>query len=152
MKKSRHATKLLSAAAIAAFIFLAIASGSDKKENSSSNNSTSNSTNNSSTSTSKQWTEVIRFKGNGNKKSQVFNLTGNSARLRYDFKAGDIGMFAAYVVPEGQDIMKEGGVPEVMLQSGEKGESNLSQLSEGKYYLNVSSANGKWELIVEELK
>lgn len=103
--------------------------------------------------TPKQWTEVMRLTGSGDKKSAVFTLNGGNARLRYDFKAGEYGgMMAVYVVKEGVDIMQTGGFPEVMVEDSEEGESSLSQLSSGNYYLNVTAANGKWTVIVEEMK
>jgi len=45
------------------------------------------------------------------KKSPVFELSGASARLKYDYASQDnigMGMFAAYVVDEGKEIMKQG--------------------------------------------
>lgn len=100
----------------------------------------------------KTWTELIRLTGSGDKKSQAFTYSGGKARLRYDFQADDFGAFVLYVVKDGKDIMQTGGFPEVMLQNGETGESNLSHLRKGDYYLNVTSANGRWEVVVEELK
>lgn len=106
------------------------------------------------TTKAKQWTVVYEFKGNGMKKSPVFELTGNNARLKYKYQGeGGIGMgaFAVYVVDEGKDIMKEGGVPEVMTQAeSEESESSI-QKGSGRYYLNVN-ASGSWTVIVEEEK
>lgn len=103
--------------------------------------------------TPKQWTEVARLTGSGDKKSDVFTLGGGKARLRYDFKAGQFGgMLGVYVVKEGVDIMRSGGIPEVMVNETEEGESSLSHLSSGNYYLNVMGANGKWAVVVEEFK
>lgn len=101
---------------------------------------------------SKEWVELITLSGSGNKKSAEFDYSGGKARLRYNFQANNMGVFAVYVVKEGTDIMTEGGFPEVMLDAGEQGESNLSHLRKGTYYLNVTSANGKWTVTVEELK
>jgi len=102
----------------------------------------------------KQWTEVYTFKGNGMKKSPTFELTGGEAKLKYKYESQDgigVGMFAAYVVDEGKDIMKQGGIPEVMT-SEEKEESESSiQKSAGRYYLYIN-ATGKWTVTVEELK
>jgi hypothetical protein len=36
----------------------------------------------------REWVELIRFKGSGDKKSQTFTYNGSDARIRYDFKAG----------------------------------------------------------------
>lgn len=101
---------------------------------------------------SKEWVELITLSGSGDKKSVEFDYSGGKARLRYDFQAGSVGAFAVYVVKEGTDVMTDGGFPEVMLSAGEQGESNLSHLRKGTYYLNVMAANGKWTVTVEELK
>lgn len=144
------------ASALILGLFVFIAFGSVDDENSDSNSSTTSTEQNSSASednnNQKEWTELVQLQGNGNKKSDVFTYNGGKARLRYNFKAGDMGVFMTYVVQEGQDVMREGGFPEVMLQAGEEGESNLSHLKKGNYYLNVTSANGNWVVVVEELK
>jgi hypothetical protein len=101
-----------------------------------------------------KWTEVYTFKGNGMKKSPTFELTGGEARLKYNYRSDNemgMGMFAAYVVDEGKDIMKEGGIPEVMTSAeNEESESSI-QKNEGRYYLNIN-ATGNWTVTVEEYK
>ena len=62
-----------------------------------------------------------------------------------------MGMFAAYVVDEGKDIMKQGGIPEVMTSAeNEESESSI-QKSAARYYLNIN-ATGNWTVTVEEFK
>ena len=101
---------------------------------------------------SEQWTEVYTFKGNGLKKSPVFELTGNDTRLKYKYKGqGGVGMFAVYVVNEGQDIMKTGGFPEVMTQAESEESESTIQKGSGRYYLNVNAV-GSWTVTVEEKK
>lgn len=100
-----------------------------------------------------QWMEVYTFKGSGMKKSPTFELTGSEARLKYKYESqhSGMGMFAVYIVDEGKDIMKQGGIPEVM-STEEKEESESSiQKSAGRYYLNVNCI-GKWKVTVEELR
>jgi hypothetical protein len=101
-----------------------------------------------------QWTEVYTFKGNGVKKSPSFELKGGETRLKYKYKSNNgigVGMFAAYVVEQGKDIMKQGGIPEVMTSAeSEESESSI-QKSAGRYYLNIN-ATGNWTVIVEEFK
>lgn len=103
---------------------------------------------------SKEWVEVYSFQGNGMKKSPVFELTGGEARLKYKYQEPNgigMGMFAVYVVDEGDDIMKTGGFPEVMTQAeSEESESSL-QKGAGRYYLNVN-ASGNWVISIEERK
>ena len=62
-----------------------------------------------------------------------------------------MGLFTFYVVPEGQDILKEGGIPEVMTQQSEASETYITK-DEGEYYLNVNSSGGDWVIIIEEEK
>lgn len=101
---------------------------------------------------SKEWVEVLKFKGSGEKKSEIFELTGAKSRIKYNFKSSGMGMFAVYVLPEGYNLMEKGGFPEIMIDQAEEGESSLSHLKKGTYYMSVSSANGKWEISIEEFK
>jgi hypothetical protein len=102
----------------------------------------------------KSWQEVYTFSGTGMKKSPIFELTGGSARLKYDYSSQNnigVGMFAAYVVDEGVEIMKQGGIPEVMTAAeSESSESSLHK-SKGRYYLEIN-ATGKWTVTIEEYK
>ena len=153
-KQERTGTKsakIYGIALVALFILFAITTNKDKSKNNSPSGDNSQTT----TETRKsQWTEVYTFKGNGMKKSPTFELTGGEARLKYKYESGNgmgMGMFAAYVVDEGKDIMKQGGIPEVMTSAeSEESESSI-QKSAGRYYLNIN-ATGKWTVIVEELK
>jgi len=132
-------------------IVLANLGGNDKK---SSNSKTETTNTTAEPEKEKQWTEVYSFKGNGMKKSPVFELTGEDARIKYSYKAPGglgMGMFSVYVVDEGEDIMKTGGIPEVMTQAeSEESESSI-QKSAGKYYLNVN-ASGSWTVVIEEMR
>lgn len=101
------------------------------------------------------WTTVCTIKGNGTKKSAIFELSGNEARIVYKYKsnAGTAGMgtFAVYVVNQGEQILKDGGFPEVMIdKDSESGESALHK-DAGKYYLDIN-AMGDWEVVIEENK
>lgn len=98
----------------------------------------------------KQWTEVISLKGSGMKKSASFHLSGGKARIKYTFET-NLGVFAFYVVPEGDDVMQDGGIPEVMIQQSEASETYLTK-TEGNYYLNINSSGGNWTVVVEEEK
>lgn len=106
-------------------------------------------------STPKQWVELINMKGNGQKKSGFFTFTGGDAKLTYNFyntTYSDVGRLLIYVVPKGRDIAKQGGTPELSVSRADKGESNLSHLKKGEYYLLIMSANGDWDISIQELK
>ena len=99
-----------------------------------------------------RWVEVYTFKGNGMKKSSVFELMGSEARLKYKYKGEGgvgMGMFAVYVVDEGKDIMKTGGFPDVMTQAESEESEGAIQKNAGRYYLNVNAV-GNWTVTVQE--
>lgn len=88
------------------------------------------------------------------KKSPAFELTGGDAKLVYKYKApGGIGMgmFSAYVVNEGEDIMQTGGIPEIMTQTESEESESAIHKGSGRYYLNVN-ASGNWTVSVLEYK
>jgi hypothetical protein len=129
------------------FVLIVIANIGDKTEKSTATTATESTK-------EKLWTTVYTFKGNGMKKSPIFELTGGDAKIKYSYKApGGIGMglFSVYVVDAGEDIMKTGGIPEVMTQAENEDSESAIQKSAGRYYLNVN-ASGNWVVTVEELK
>ncbi len=88
------------------------------------------------------------------KKSPPFTLHGNEARLKYKYKTNahiGTGMFAAYVVTDGEDIMKTGGIPEVMTQAEKEESETALQKSPGRYYLTINAV-GNWVVTVQELR
>ena len=60
-----------------------------------------------------QWVEVATLSGTSEKQGDTFVLEGGKARLRYEFDAGDFGIFTAYIVDEGDSLDESGGFPEV---------------------------------------
>lgn len=101
--------------------------------------------------TPKSYVKLLEFSGNGSKKSSVFELHGNHARLRYKCKSESAGMglFSVYILPDGEDLMETGGVPEVMSQADHEESESAIHKSAGKYYLDVNAV-GKWNIVVEE--
>jgi hypothetical protein len=101
--------------------------------------------------TESSYKQIFHFTGTGSKKSETFKLSGNPARLNYKYNTGDMGVFSIYVVPEGEDIQKDGGIPEVMPDTDKTKDSSTSTIHKdaGSYYLDVN-ATGKWDITVEE--
>ncbi len=99
----------------------------------------------------KTWTPIFSLNGSGSKKSAVFQLTGAPARAKYKFVAGDFGLFSYYIVPAGDDVMRTGGIPEVMTQQSEESESSIHKPA-GAYYLNMNSSGGNWSVVIEEAR
>lgn len=106
----------------------------------------------------KTWTKVAELTGSTDSASPTFTLTGAEARLVYTFtgakqlNGSSMALASIYLVEEGKDLTKDGGLPVKMLQKDESGETALHK-SAGKYYLDVKSANfDSWTLSVEEKK
>jgi hypothetical protein len=97
----------------------------------------------------KKWTELMSFKGSGSKKSAPFHLSGGKARVKYSFKESEMGIFSFTVVPEGED--DGASLPEAEAEKSETSESYITKEA-GNYYIAVNSANGDWEVTVEEEK
>ncbi len=97
------------------------------------------------------WHEVVSLDGKTDKNSKVFELTGGEARMTYTFKGGeDMSIGAIYLLDEGTDLMKDGGIPEVMIDGPVKEETALHK-SAGKYFLDVNAANfDGWSITIEE--
>jgi len=102
----------------------------------------------------KTWTEILHFKGNGMKKSKIIHLTGSESKIVYSYKANPgagMGVFYVYVMEAGTQLMKDGGIPEIMsTNEDDQGESSF-QKDEGDYYIIVNSVGG-WALSIQELR
>lgn len=101
--------------------------------------------------TEASWQKVITLDGKTDKSSKVFELTGAEARMTYSYKGGeDMSLGAIYLLAEGTDLMKDGGIPEVMIDGPVKEETALHK-SAGKYFLDVKAANfDGWSITIEE--
>lgn len=97
------------------------------------------------------WQEVITLDGRTDKASKVFELTGGEARMTYTFTGGeDMSLGAIYLLTEGTDLMKDGGLPEAMID-GPVDEETALHKSAGKYFLDVNAANfDGWTVAIEE--
>jgi hypothetical protein len=149
-KKMGLGKKILIGLGILIIIGIIANSGKDKGTTTNTN-STSGTNTSSEPAKAKQWTEVFTVKGSGLKKTASFTLSGAKARVKYKYSTGDMGIFSFYVVPEGEDIMKTGGIPDVMIQQSEASETYITK-DAGTYYLNINSSGGSWTITVEEEK
>jgi hypothetical protein len=106
----------------------------------------------------KTWTKVAELAGSTDSASQTFALSGSDARLVYTFtgakelNGSSMALGSIYLLEEGRDLTKDGGLPTKMLQKDETGETALHK-GAGNYYLEVKSANfDSWTITVEEKK
>lgn len=97
-----------------------------------------------------EWVEVATLSGTGDQRGEVFTIEGD-ARVIYDFAAAEEewAMATVYLVPEGDSLAEDGGIPEVMIDGSDSGENLLYQT--GSYYLDVSALDYEsWTVTIEE--
>ena len=98
-----------------------------------------------------KWTQVAKMSGSASKRGASFHLDGSDARMTYKVTGGDPIVCGFYVVEKGKSIQKDGGFPETMISEAGKDTTMLSK-GAGDYYLDVTSANCKWTVTIEELR
>lgn len=97
----------------------------------------------------KQWAKVHELSGNANKRGETFTLEGGDARLKYAVRGSSVPVCSIYLMESGVDLKEAGGFPEVMVTQAGK-DSTMIVKDAGDYYLDVSSANCSWDVIIEE--
>lgn len=76
---------------IALFIIIGASSGGSSTNKASTNQNQPTSENTQAETTGKQYVEVLKFSGNGAKKSEPFTITGDRFKIAYDCKADPSG-------------------------------------------------------------
>lgn len=94
------------------------------------------------------WHKIIRLAGATAKRSPVFPLGRCDKRLTWTLK-GDQSVLTVYLVKAGHSLQEEGGFPEVSPDTPGTGSTMLAN-PPGRYYLDVTSANGSWAVQVAE--
>ena len=97
----------------------------------------------------KQWVTVAEVNGNANKNTDTFELKGGKTKITYTFSGGDVIVGSIYVLKEGTDLMKQGGIPEVTVTNAGT-DSTFITKSAGNYYLSIKAANTSWTVKIEE--
>lgn len=99
----------------------------------------------------KAWHRVTVLSGSGNKRGPLFTVGQNRTRLTYTVKANDFALVSVYVMEEGTSLAQDGGFPEVTVTDPGTDSTELAG-GPGRYYLDVSAANARWTVTVEELR
>jgi hypothetical protein len=100
-----------------------------------------------------KWRTIHTLQGSGPKKGPDFKITSDQARVKYSYSGGgQAGLFSFYVVPEGVNIMEEGGFPEVMESQGSGADTTELAVGPGTFYLQANTANVTWKLEVQEYR
>ena len=100
------------------------------------------------------WTTVATIEGNADQQSDTITLTGGKVRVTYEFtdpSSLDMIIGAIYVLDEGVDLTKDGGIPDVMVSEAGSGETVLRK-DAGEYYVKVTVANADYTITIEEEK
>jgi len=92
------------------------------------------------------WVAVASLAGEGNRRSEAFNLSGMPVRLRTNLD-GDIALLAIFLVPAG--TQQVAGFPDVITTRPGEEETLLAKPA-GTYVLDVQSLVGSWTITVEE--
>lgn len=101
----------------------------------------------------KAWHTVATLGGTANKRGPAFTLHGGQARLSYTARdTSGIGsvLVAVYVMEKGTSLAADGGFPEVTVTEPGPGSTELANPA-GRYYLDISAANARWTVTVQEL-
>jgi hypothetical protein len=102
----------------------------------------------------KRWAKVISVSGSSDKRTDVFTLHGGKTKLTYKFTdTSGLGTIvgAIYVLDEGDSLAKSGGIPEVTV-SQPGSDSTFLAKDAGRYYLDISAANARWTVTIQEYR
>lgn len=99
----------------------------------------------------KVWTDVTTITGSADKSSETIRLSGGQVKLKYTFNGGDALLGAVYLMDEGKDLSKDGGIPDVTVSKAGSDETILRE-DKGDYYLHVTVANADYTITLQELK
>lgn len=99
----------------------------------------------------KTWTKVATLSGSADKSSETIKLSGGKTRLKYTFTGSDPIVGSIYVLDEGTDLNKDGGIPDVTVSKAGSDQTILRK-SAGDYYVHVAVANATYTVTLEELK
>ena len=94
------------------------------------------------------WVEVKKWSGTGIKKTEPFEITGKQWRVNWKNKNGEYGgILQIYVYTPGSSLPSE-----LLANTTESTNDTSYVYKKGTYYLNINSANSKWEAQVEQLQ
>jgi hypothetical protein len=98
------------------------------------------------------WAEVARLTGSSTEpdlvRSDPFELSGGTVRLRYTIEGGDVTMLAVFVIAD-TGPTSAGGIPDILSVSQTSGERLISR-GPGRYYVNVQTVGGDWTVEIDE--
>jgi hypothetical protein len=97
----------------------------------------------------KVWKTIATLAGSQDKASDTIVTHGGRVRILYNVRGGDFVLVAAYLLEEGTDLEREGGIPDVTVQAAGR-DSTIVRKDAGEYFLQVKAANARWSFTVQE--
>ena len=100
------------------------------------------------TATAATWHEVARWEGKGYKNTETFHVNSKQWKVSWNFYSEDEGHGVFYVY-----AMREDGTATdkaVSYSGGSGSDSTILRSGPGDCYLKIMSANGSWQIIVED--
>lgn len=103
--------------------------------------------------TTMEWVMVKEVKSSGRKTSAPFTLGNGDKKVLYAYKSNNnmMGMFSYYIVPKGTNVMKEGGIPEVMVSEIKVKDESYLNRDAGEYQI-VTNCAGNFVIQVWEMQ
>lgn len=98
----------------------------------------------------KVWVPLATLTGGTEKTSDTIRTTGGRVRVSWDVVGGDAAMVAIYLLNEGTDLQRDGGIPVAMPDEASTKDSIVLRKGAGEYFVQVTSANAKYTVKVEE--
>lgn len=98
----------------------------------------------------KKWVPLTTVTGGTEKTSDTIRTTGGKIRVSWTFTGGSMAMGAIYLLDEGTDLQRDGGIPVAMIDEASTKDSIVLRKSAGEYFVQVSAANAKYTVRVEE--
>lgn len=98
----------------------------------------------------KKWVPLTTVTGGTEKTSDTIRTTGGKIRVSWTFTGGSMAAGAIYLLDEGTDLQRDGGIPVAMIDEASTKDSIVLRKAAGEYFVQVSAANAKYTVRVEE--
>lgn len=98
----------------------------------------------------KKWVPLATLTGGTEKTSDTIRTVGGKIRVSWNVTGGDFAVVAIYLLPEGTDLQRDGGIPVAMPDETSQKDSIVLRKGAGEYFVQVTAANAKYTVKVEE--
>jgi hypothetical protein len=99
----------------------------------------------------KKWVPLATVTGGTEKTSDTIRTTGGKIRVTWKFTQSEFMVGAIYLLDEGTDLHKDGGLPVAMIDNADSAsDSIVLRKAPGEYFVQVNAANTKYTVKVEE--